>query len=372
MVDSGLKTMKRIAIILSDFSGTGVPRVTVNLAKGLNKNSCHVKLLVLNKESDINYHIPSSVEIVDLNASRAITALPKIIRFLIKHKQDAVIAAEDHFGVIAALALSLSMSKAKLLITSHVPISISAPQKSGIKALAFRTAIKLTQYRTTAYTTVSEGLAEDMRSSIKLNQNDIKVLNNPVIDSINIEIPLKKKKIHPFFDDTSKVIVAAGTLHKRKGFHNLIEAFSYLVEKKDIKLIILGDGIEKTNLIKQIQEKKLSDKINLVGFQSQPLCFFNAADLFVLSSYFEGLPTVLIEALAMGCPCVATDCLAGPREILLNGEIGTLVPVGNPSELANGIELELSINRSKTSLTERAQDFTIDKISQKALELLFR
>jgi len=363
--------VKKVTIILNDFSGTGVPRVTTNLANGHSNKNCQVKLIVLNTQGAVDYHTSSSIEVINLDVSRSILALPKIITFLIKNKQEAVIAAEDQLGVIAALALTLSMSKAKLLITSHVPISISAPRNSGIKAFIFRAAIKLTQYRTTAYTTVSQGLAEDLKSNIKFKKKIIKILNNPVIDSTHLGRTIENKKIHPFFDSSSKVLVAAGSLHKRKGFHDLIEAFSYLEKKRDIKLIIIGKGIEKANLIKQIEEKQLSKKIALTGFQNKPLSFFNAADLFILPSYFEGLPTVLIEALAKGCPCVATDCLAGPREILLDGKIGTLVPVGNPSALAKGIEHELSINRSKTSLINRAQDFTIDRISQRALELLF-
>ena len=132
----------------------------------------------------------------------------------------------------------------------------------------------------------------------------------------------------PWFENkNSPVIVSAGTLTKRKGFHDLIMAMKEVTKMVDLKLIILGAGYQREILEKMIKDENLTSSVKLVGHKSNPLAYYYQSDIFVLSSYAEGLPNVLVEAMICGCTPVSTDCPTGPREVLQDQKYGYLVPM---------------------------------------------
>lgn len=359
---------KHIAVLLNDFSGTGVPRVSLRLAEGLHALGHDVDVLVLNPRGPMLKQVSASIRIVPLDVSRAITAMPKLSTYLRANNPDALIAAEDQLGVIAAAACVVSRSRSRLLVTSHVPYS-STGLARGLKGWALVTALRVLWRRIDTFATVSAGLADDMAQVTGLPRSEIRVVHNAVVREVDIARH-PEPSIHPFFQSGAKVIVGIGSLHRRKGFHDLIEAVRIVSHKEDVRLIILGEGREREALQRQIAERDLSARIDLAGYCDDPFPFLRTADVFVLPSYFEGLPTVLIEALACGCPCVATDCVAGPREILEEGAYGQLVEVGNCEAMAASILDTLRNPLSTTALHYRAADFTASTISKRVLELL--
>jgi len=151
----------------------------------------------------------------------------------------------------------------------------------------------------------------------------------------------------------------------------LVDAFAK-VYKQDSKtrLIILGEGTERQMLENKINELGLSEVVELPGFVNNPFAYLNQASLFVLSSNFEGLPTVLIEALACGTPVVATRCPSGPREILEDGKYGELVPVGHEEQLRDAILKQLSTKQDNKLLLQRAQDFSVANSIEKYEQLV--
>lgn len=363
-----MSRQKSILILMTDFSGTGVPRVTLRLAAGLAELGYDVELLVLNPRGPMLDQVGVLVKIVPLSSARAITALPKLSRYLRMRKPDVVIAAEDQLGIVAAAACLISGSDARLLVTSHVPYSRSGIM-CGLKGWIFKTSLRVLWSRIDIFSTVSKGLADDMSNSMGIPRDQIHVLHNAVIQEADIQRK-PDPTCHPFFKTASKVIVGIGSLHPRKGFQDLIEAFRIANEKADLKLIILGEGHYRKALEQQIKIADLTERVDLVGYCSDPFRYLQTADLFVLASHFEGLPTVLIEALACGCPCVATDCLAGPREILADGMWGELVEVKNTEELAEAILTSIANPLDIETLQKRASDFTDKAISRKADALL--
>ena len=152
-------------------------------------------------------------------------------------------------------------------------------------------------------------------------------------------------------------------------FTILVYIWDYKYSKKlNAKLIILGEGKLRHSLESLIGELDIEDSVTLAGFTKNPYPWYLTADLYVLSSDWEGLPTVLIEALECGLPIVSTDCPSGPNEILENGRYGKLVPTNNLDALSNAIELSLAELHDKALLMKRASDFTIENISKQYLE----
>jgi glycosyltransferase involved in cell wall biosynthesis len=159
-------------------------------------------------------------------------------------------------------------------------------------------------------------------------------------------------------------------LTQQKDFPTLIEAFRLLRDKAMARLIILGEGEERGQLEALIMASGLSADVDLHGFVENPYAYLSRADAFVLSSRWEGLPTVLIEALACGCPVVATDCPSGPREILEGGLYGTLVPVGDAAALCAAMYQVLKTRPAKQLLREHAMNYSVDRAASRYIELL--
>ena len=204
---------------------------------------------------------------------------------------------------------------------------------------------------------VSRGLAE----VIKVPDERITTIYNPVVTP-NLHARAAETPDHPWLrDDGTPVVLAAGSLVRQKDHPTLIRAFARLTARRPCRLIILGEGSKRTETEGLLEELKLTDRVSLPGWVENPLAFMARASLFVLSSRWEGLPTVLVDALACGCPCVSTDCPSGPAEILLNGEIGPLVPVGDDAALAKAMERVLDRPPDRQALQRRAADFSADR-----------
>jgi glycosyltransferase involved in cell wall biosynthesis len=176
---------------------------------------------------------------------------------------------------------------------------------------------------------------------------------------------------HPWFNDHDMpTLVAAGQLGPWKGFTDLIAAVHIVMQKQPVRLVIFGEGAQRDTLQAQIDALGMQDSIRLEGHVTNPLKYFARADVFVLSSHFEGMPNVLIEAMMAGCTPVATDCPTGPREILESGRYGYLVPVKDPIALAAGIENALSKPIDPRVLEEALKPFQEDTVLAEHFRLL--
>jgi glycosyltransferase involved in cell wall biosynthesis len=184
---------------------------------------------------------------------------------------------------------------------------------------------------------VSQGVADDLVQSVGIPQHLVKVIFNP-----GITPELRKKAQapldHPWFQPGEPpIILAVGSLTPQKDFPTLLKAFADQRQARHVRLLILGEGSERKSLEALAAQLGVEQDVCLPGFVENPYPYMVNASVFVLSSLWEGLPMVLVEALYCGPPIVATDCPSGPREILKNGEFGRLVSVGEPEALAEAI-----------------------------------
>ncbi len=207
---------------------------------------------------------------------------------------------------------------------------------------------------------VSEGVADTLALELGIPRERISRIYNPT-DTAEITKLAHFVPDHPWMsDDGPPVILSAGRLARVKDYPTLLRAFRQVSRNSDVRLIILGEGNWRKRLEKMTRKMGLQEKVSLPGWVSNPYAFMSRASLFVLSSKYEGLGNVLIEALACGCPCVSTNCPSGPAEILDNGRFGPLVPVGDDSALAAAMKLVLDSPPGKDKLLTRAQEFSLD------------
>lgn len=173
-------------------------------------------------------------------------------------------------------------------------------------------------------------------------------------------------------------VVSAGRLNHDKGFHLLVEAAAELtaqVPQLDLRIAILGEGENRTGLMNQIRSKNLTEQIQLPGFQENAAAWYGSADLFVLPSLVEGMPNVLLEAMASGTAVIAADCPSGPREILDHGRLGTLVPVNDAAALCVAMQTADAdrerLQRTAESARDTVQaDWTVQKAAAELEEIL--
>ena len=175
---------------------------------------------------------------------------------------------------------------------------------------------------------------------------------------------------HPWFKPTQPpVLLAVGRLCKQKDFSTLIRAFAQVRQTHSARLLILGEGEERPALETLVRQFDLEKVTSLPGFVPNPYPYMVRASLFVLSSKWEGLPGVLIEALFCGVPSISTDCPGGSREILGDGQHGQLVPVGNVTSLANAIKTALDGQVAPPS-RESWQPFERETVVNQYLDVL--
>ena len=273
---------------------------------------------------------------------------------------------------VAVLAWLLTKRHGKLFLSEHT--NLSASHKSEIKTpfLFIRISIFFLYRLAHGIIAVSQGVKDDISELGRISKKQIEVIYNPVATGI------QKPSSAIIADYTNTLwnkdfqykFLAVGSLKEQKNFKMLISAFSMLQPKilNQSQLIILGDGPLKNDLMDQIEDLKMSNQISLPGRVLNPYPWFHSADLFVLSSSWEGFGNVLVEALECSLPIVSTDCQSGPCEILKSGRYGVLVPVNNHFAFRDAMQETLFKSKDKDQLWRRAQDFSVKRISDKYLE----
>jgi glycosyltransferase involved in cell wall biosynthesis len=221
-----------------------------------------------------------------------------------------------------------------------------------------------------AITACSDGVADDLAATSGLPRDLITTIYNPVVNPALLE-KAEEQPDHPWLaQGEPPVILGVGRLRPQKDFETLIRAFAALRRRRPARLLILGTGPEQERLESLVRELDLQRDVELAGFRQNATAYMSRAALFALSSAWEGLPTVIIEALACGCPVVSTDCVSGPSEILEGGRYGRLAPVGDAPALAEAMERTLAEPPSAELLRQRSWDFSNERAARRYLALL--
>lgn len=362
----------RVAFFLPDLLGGGAQRVVCNLVNYLGDSEWEVELVLGRRTGELVDDVDDAVRVVDLDAARipgvgVASCIPAFVSYLNDRDPDVLFSALMYANAIAVVAAELSETDAAVLPTEHTTFGMQEPLKDRVVVEVARR----TYPRSEQVVAVSGGVERALFEETPLGESDVTVVYNPVVGPDLYE-QADEPVSHPWFDAAeNEVVLGAGRLEPAKNFSGLLRAFARVADERDeARLLILGEGSERSALRELADELDVADRVELPGYVDNPYKYMRAASVFALSSVREGLPTVLVEAMACGCPVVSTDCPNGPSEILANGEYGPLVPVRDDEALARAIGFALDNPMDPAVLRDRAEDFSIETVADEYRRLV--
>jgi len=359
---------QRLAIFLPGLYDGGAERTLLNLAEGIAARGYLVDLILSRAEGPYMTEIPDSVRVIDLKAPRVLMCLPALIHYLRSERPTALLSTL-YANIIAVWARRITGIPQCVVLNEQNTLSSVSNGENDLRWKLYPELARWFYPWADGVTAVSKGVADDLALATKLSPSHIQVIYNPIVTpdlQKKSEVPLE----HPWFKAGElPVILGVGRLTAQKAFNVLIEAFAQVRKSHPTRLLILGEGEERSQLEALIRRLGLEQDVDLPGFVSDPYPYMAQAALFVLSSRWEGLPTVLVEAMSLRTPVIATDCPSGPREILRNGQYGQLVPVDDLSALTLAIQNFLA-NGAICPCEESWKPYELDFVTDQYLSLL--
>lgn len=341
----------------------------VNLANGFVKSGFEVDLLLVRREGIYLSQLDAAVQVIDLQANKLLFSLPKLIAYLKQVKPDNLITALEDTNIVAIFARLMAQVPTRLIVTVHNNLSQEMLNGEGLKRRLVPTVLKWIYPFADQVVAVSQGVAEDLKR-LGVQPDKIRVIYNPILtpdfSHLATAVPQHQWLLQP----DEPVVLGVGRLELQKDFETLIRAFALAKKKQPMRLMILGEGSQKASLEALCQQLEVTDSTVFVGFVSNPLACMSRAALCVLSSAWEGFGNVLVEAMGVGTPVVATDCPSGPAEILEQGKYGQLVPVGDVERLADAMLMTLGDPLDAAVLQRRAADFSVEAVLDEYQKLL--
>jgi glycosyltransferase involved in cell wall biosynthesis len=325
---------RRIALLLPELNGGGAQRVMLTLAHGFWAQGVQVDLVVVRAKGPLLEDIPAGVTLVSLRSPKTIWSLPRLIWYLKAKRPDALLVTNVHCSFVAILARTFVQTPPWLVVRQSSPFSL---YQSSVQRRMTQGLVRWLYPKANAIVAVSQGIAGSLISDCGIACEQVHVIPSPLVP-INISELVQEPISHPWFTPkTLPVIIGIGRLEQEKDFVTLIHAFARVQRSMLTRLLILGEGTQRATLHSLVRTLGLENRVSLPGFVRNPFAYLSRASVFVLSSVAEALPGVLVQALACGVPIVSTNCHYGPREVLQNGEIGRLVPVGDDTAIAEAI-----------------------------------
>lgn len=394
----------KIAILLPSLEGGGAERSMLHLIKGFLAQGRTVDLILCQAKGAFIDEIPAGATLIELEAVRGIQArwsavtgnirdffvllrpvllakkiapeiarITSLQRYLKTGQPDVVLSAITYANLLVIWAKQMSGSDVSVIVSERIALSTYCAAPSNARRWRWRylpDVVRRTYPGADAVVAVSGHAADELTTKIGLNQLSVTTIHNPVVDD-TLRASAKEALDHPWFaPNTVPVILAVGRLTEQKDFATLMHAFARVRAQRHVRLVILGEGRLRPDLDQLASELGIAADVAMPGFVGNPFQYMARASLLVLSSRYEGLPGVLIQALACGCPVVSTDCPGGSREILADGKYGALVSVGDAQAMAEAIRAEMDNPKDKAMLLRRAEDFSVDRAVSNYLDLL--
>lgn len=361
-----------IAILLPNLQMGGAERLHVNLANDWVGRGLSVEFALMTDEGELRQALAPEIDVTDLGAARFRSLLLPLVRYLRRARPRVIVAAMWPLTSISVVAWRLAGARGRLVLSDHTMLSIWAKTDMRLPSWILRRSMQCTYPHASGIVAVSRGVKEDLCKLGRIKPSAVRVIYNPTAVGGPFRRGEPAERAGLWGSKSTKNILSAGTLKREKDQATLLRAFALLPAEQNLRLVILGSGPLRGELEEMIESLGLAGRVLLPGFVSDPYPWYQTADVFVLSSRYEGFGNVLVEALECGVPVVSTDCPSGPAEILEAGRYGKLVPVGDPPALAAAMAASLNETHDTEALRRRARDFSVKRISDEYIEYFDR
>lgn len=361
--------MVKICLLLPDLRGGGAERVCLDLAAQFVAAGHEVDLVLMQRRGELLDLVPDGVRIVDLQARRARDVLFPLKRYLQQSRPDCLFVNLWPLTSIAVLSRALALWKGRLIVVEHSTLSHQYAQWGLLHGILLRMSMIVSYRFADKIVAVSAGVAKDLEQLAWLEPDQVVVVHNPIVQARPVAPAAIAMAEAMWRAPNGQRCLTVGSLKDQKNHALLLQAFASL-PMPEARLMIVGQGQNEAKLRALVRQLGLEGRVILAGFHVDPAPFYASANLFVLSSDYEGFGNVIVEALSFGLPVVATDCPSGPAEILGHGRWGRLVPVRDERALADAMTAALSAPVDRDALKARAADFAPDIAARKYLDLV--
>ncbi|GAB5522318.1 MAG: glycosyltransferase [Roseivirga sp.] len=327
---------KKILFVRPTLGYGGADRVTLNLLKGFDRTAYSCDLALMRAEGEYIRDLPEDINTINLKARSLWFMFAPLLKLLKSTDYDVVYSTCGGASMPMMLAAWLGGYKG-ITVVSERNI-LFPPKKSKAKRKLMLQIKKFLYKKATWVTAVSKGVAEECVEILGTARDRTRVVNNPIVNDDLLQ-GKKEPLRNEFFQKFDKVLLAVGRFEWQKDYDTLFAAFKILKARHErLGLYILGKGPLEKYYRDLAIELGIADNVCFGGFDKNPFKYMSACDVYVLSSRHEGMPGVLVQAMACGTACVATDCPTGPDELISNGENGFLATVENPDSIASAID----------------------------------
>jgi len=346
-----------------------LPRYMCILIEGLAEAGVEIDLLLPSGGPADDLGLDHDVQVYPLEPEDDRAALADLRRYIGERAPRAILSNRDRSSALLARLSRQERPRTVLRIGTNVDEKLKG--KHLVRRWWTRRRLADNFARADALIAISDGACDALRELLRGRRSPpIVRIYNP-IDQTSFRRQAEEPISHPWFlHKEAPIVLSVGRLVRAKDYPTLLRAFRRVRERLDCRLVILGDGRQRKRLEGLVRSLDLTETVDLPGFAPNPFPYMARADLFVLSSRFEGFANVLAEALAVGTPCVATDCKSGPREILASGKYGRLVPTGDAHALADAILETIQQRPDQALLNEAIRRFDRDTAIGAYLEAL--
>lgn len=351
----------RVALVIPNMRIGGAEKIALVLAREFVGRGHQVHLVLSTAEGELLDLLPDGVTVVELKARRFRNMIGPLARYFKRRQPDVTLVFMWPLNVIALAARWMARAQGRLIISDHNTLSLDYAGRSWVLWATLVNSIRLSYPFADARVIVSREAADDLASISGLDPRSLTVITNP-IDTVQLgEGSLDQARV---WGSDGARILTVGRLKPQKNHQLLVEAFAILVRERRARLVILGDGGLRDELGVRAETLGVADQVRFEAASTNPWPYYRSADLFVLSSDYEGFGNVLVEAMIAGLPIVSTDCPSGPSEILDQGRFGRLVPVGDAQALADVMAETLDQPRDPERMKQRAEQVSGASVDQ--------
>ncbi len=358
---------KRAALFLPSLEGGGAERHLLSVAKGLVEHGFSVDMVLARAAGPFLPLLPPGVRLIDLQSKKTLASLPGLLEYLKSERPEAMLPSLN--AIVTALVAKKFFAKDVRVVANYQSTFSEEMRHAPRAGRAAMTALRLLLPTADAVVVASRGAAEDLTDRVPAVRGRTRVIWNAV------DVPPRASVAavpHPWFENPGPpIVLSVGRLDAGKDHRTLLKAFAEVRRRRPVRLVVLGEGPLRASLESLSRSLGVDGCVDFPGFQPNPYGYMARAQVFAFSSRFEGMPVVLLEALAFGTPVVSTDCPHGPAEILEEGRWGRLVPVGDWRSMAEAVLATLESPPAPGPLIDRARAFSAFSTAGRFAEALF-